>query len=647
MANLETKVFKSGVHNLLMDEIIPQDAASDANNWYTQDGRIKLVAGRQAVGAEGAIGKITGEIFGYRTDGTTIHWAKFGSEIKYFNGTAWVTVITGLTVDADYTFSNYSSLAGAFTFAFGIDGIFKMNNANPGSYNSMYNSVKNFKGYAFIDKGRAILWNRPEDKTGIYGSYIDAQNATVYTTVAGEATVSLGGTLAFKAGGATRNAFNVTIVVGAETFRDNYNGLLVGSLGGTGTINYMTGAYTVSAAGVGTAGYQWEDSNAKGVTDFSKSGTRLAGEGFQFPQDEGGDPIMVVLVGPDGAYYSLKRRTAYRLSIGDDDLTADNNIFRKEIGVASLRGAISTGQGIVFMNVANPEKPQLTILQKNPIGDAVEPYVLFAQFKFANYSYNDCAIDFYDRYIVVACLKNLSQSSANQTMLLCDIANKTVDITGYSARTLAKDAGILYIGSPITYSVYKVFVGFDDNGLAIDNNWDSKAETYKTTRLKKYRKNRFKGNISPEMAVGVYANYDDSGWQLIGTILGSGDYVDYTSEQVIGGNIIGHAQIGGDDSIAIYPFYIEIRLRKVPKFRTRKIRFKALGIGYVDIDTMIDWDIMSFQDKIPARFRLKQNVSLDGSDTNLDDSTLNSYLTDETGLEILADESDNNIALNQ
>ena len=40
----------------------------------------------------------------------------------------------------------------------------------------------------------------------------------------------------------------------------------------------MTGAYTLSASGVGTVNYQWEMTNNKGVTDFSKSATRLAGE---------------------------------------------------------------------------------------------------------------------------------------------------------------------------------------------------------------------------------------------------------------------------------------------------------------------------------------------------------------------------------
>ena len=68
----------------------------------------------------------------------------------------------------------------------------------------MYDSTKNFKGKSIISTGRMVMWDVTagtvqKDATGLYGSYIDAQNSTVYTTVTGEATTSLTGTLAFKA----------------------------------------------------------------------------------------------------------------------------------------------------------------------------------------------------------------------------------------------------------------------------------------------------------------------------------------------------------------------------------------------------------------------------------------------------------------
>lgn len=629
--NREINIYQHGVQNLLSDELIAQEAASNALNWIAQDGKIQLIPGKLLIGASGIAGNITGEIFGYKTDGTKVHYRKAGTKIQYNSGTVavpvWTDIITGLTSTADYSFTNYSSLAGSFTFAIGLDGIYKIVNANPANYISLYDAAKNFKGKAFIDKGRMILWDKPNDKTGLRGSHIDAQNGTVYTTVAGEATTSLTGTLAFKAGGATRNCFGVTITLTGtgEVYTDNFLGVLTGSLGGTGTINYVTGAYTLSNAGVGTAGYQWEDSNIKGVTDFTYSSTRVAGEGFVFRQDKGGDAILNVLIGSDG-YYSMKQQSAYLLTLSADDLTANNNIYRENMGLLSYRGATSTAAGILFMNMANPEKPEFTILKKNLTGDAVIPDVLFKEFKFSNYTYDDCTFDTYDRYVLVAC-KSIGALN-NDTLLLCNISEGTVHPTSYAGRTFANDNGNFYMGSSITQSTYLIFSGFDDDGFLIENFWIGKGENFGVrsrglkfaaypTSLKKYRKIRLRGNISSTQSYGVYIDYDGSGFQLVGTVLGSGSYVDFTSPQTIGSNTIGGAQIGGDTLTNIYPYFVEIRIKKMPKFRKRNVKFVALGIGYVDINYHMDWDISLFENKIPTRFRQKQNVSLDGETTDM------------------------------
>lgn len=713
MTNSEIELFTKGVHNLLPDEDIPKEAATDEVNWYTQDGRIKLVPGRSLVGNEGVAGKITGEIFGYKVDGSKVHWRKEGTKIQYNNNGTWTDVVTGLTSTADYSFANYSSLAGTFTYAFGYDGIYKMHNACPGSYLSLYHSARNFKGKAIIDKGRAILWDRAEDKTGLYGSYIDTQKAVasslnVYTQVTSEVlgasgsttytgfvkvkkntfTVTIaspgvfsctahglasGNALVFSTTGAlptgltagttyyvisaglTADAFQVaatpggtaintsgsqsgthsfvtttrnifaftpsgTTAGGTETFTDNYLGVLTGSLGGTGTINYITGEYSITFSGAVTSGnvtanYQWEDATVRGVADFTKSATRQAGEGFQFPQDEGGDAILSVLIGPDG-YYSMKRESAYLLTIDETDTNADNNVYRKGIGIQSYRGAVVTSKGIVFMNMATPEKPELTILQKNAVGDAIEPYVLFSHFKFADYTYDDCTIDFYERYIVVACKS--AGAEYNDTVLLCDILNKTVDITRFSVRTFARDSGDLYAGSSVTANVYKLYDGVDDDGSVIQNYWISKGETYSSSALKKFRKLRLRGLIARSQNYSVYINYDDSGYQLVGTVRGDANYVDLGSSQPVGTNMLGTAAVGGDTLTEASPYFAEIRLKKVPKFNKRKIKFVANSYGYVDIDYLLDWDISLFQDKIPARFRQKQNVSLDGDTENVD-----------------------------
>lgn len=619
-------VYAQGVHNLLDAEQIPTEAAADSKNWFCQDGRITLVNGKTVIGAQGASGSVTGEVFGYKADGTKVHFRKIGTKIQYLNGTNWTDTITGLTESADYSFPNYSSLAGTFTYAVGADGIFKIHTANPGSYTAMYDASKNFKGKAIIDKGRMLMWDLQNDKTALRGSWIDnATTVTVSNETIGTgdgSTTTFTGTLAFRASNLFSTCYDIAIATNpaSVTAQDDNLGVFIGT-GVTGTINYTTGAFSLTfttAPDIGTliqATYVHENTNSEGITDFTSSAVRLAGEGFRVPQDEGGDPILSVLIGT-GGYYSMKSQSTYLFSIDTTDLVISNDVFRKELGLPTWRGAVSTAQGIIFMNTANPEKPELTILQRNTTGDAVEPFSLFQHFKFANYNYDDCHFDTYNRYILVFC-KTLS-ADHNDTILLCDQSNGTVDITAFAGRTSAKSGGSLFIGSSITQSVYELYSGYDDDGYEISNYWIGKSESWGTSELKKYRKLRIKGRIQTEQSVGVYINYDNGGFQLVGTILGSGTYVDVSSPQTIGSNMVGEAQIGGDLTTTIFPFQIEIRLKKVPKFRIRAIKFVALGIGYIDIDTQLDLFIDTYENKLPTRYRQKQNVALSGSPVDVD-----------------------------
>lgn len=622
MINHEIRVFDKGIHNLLNSEITPENSGQDASNWYSIDGVIKLVNGRELVGSEGDLGNITGEIFGYKINGEKVHWRKAGTKIQYYDGSTWIDVISGLTKDADYTFANYSSLAGSYTLAFGIDGIYKFVNATPDNYVSLYDEAINFKGHALINKGRTILWGREKDKTGLYGSWVDNQrevsgNTGVYTTITNENTTALTGTLGFKSGNPTRTCFNVKIVTDttSETYLDDYLGNLIGDNGGTGTIDYITGDYTISVNETGKATYQWEDSNLRGITDFRHSSPRLAGEGFQFPQDEGGDPIMKVEIGSDDSYYSIKQHSVYRLTISLDDKDAVNEVFRKDIGVSSQRSSVSMGKGIIFINTSNQEKPELTLLSKN-VFDNVEPTILMPQFRFSDYNYDDACLDTYERFVVLAC--KTKQSAFNDVILLVDVSLGTVDIVKYEARTFAKDDVDLYVGSSLTEGVYKIFSGYDDEGNLIDNFYRTKDERFERTNLKKIRKIVLKGRISPDQYYEVYINYDRTGDTLIGTVRGDGDYVDYTSSQSIGGDKIGNQQLGGDDVSNIYPYELELKLRKPSKFEKRNLKFVAKGMGYVDINYIMDKDLLNYEQRIPSHYRTKQNVSLDGTQTDLD-----------------------------
>lgn len=606
MLSSKIPIFNKGIHNTLNDEIIPKEAAQNAKSWVSQDGVLKLVNGKALLGAEGSAGKNRGLHKGYKVDGTTIFYRKNNTKIEYWDTVteAWLSVITGLTAAAEYSFANSSSLAGNFVWASGTDGLYKISTANPTSYCSLYVSATNDKGKILIDKGRLIMWDLADaSKTTIKLSWIDGQDSDNYTTVTGEATTSLSGTLAFKAGGVTRSCFAIalTITSTGEVYTDNKDGTLTGSLTGTGTINYISGAYTVTNSGVGTVNYQWENTNSKGLSDFTFSATRVAGTGNRITQDIGGDAILSVVIGQDGNYYSLKENSAYQLAISADDATFTNLVYNSDMGIPFFRAASSTARGIVFINTANPDKPELTILEKNVLGNIV-PRVLFPQFKFSNYSYDDCCIDTWERYIVIACQS--SDADFNDTILLGNIAENTIDIAGYPGRTFMKDAGILYVGSPVTDSVHKVFNGFDDEGFVIDNFAILKGETFGADNLKKIRKLKIQGEIEKDQDIDIYFSYDDDNFVLAGTIDGRGGYVDSGSPRVVGSNMVGTVPIGGDNAATVYPFFYELKL-STPKFRKREIKFVATGIGYISFSSIEDENILLYEQKTPSRFRVK------------------------------------------
>jgi hypothetical protein len=609
MSEHKILIFDKGVHNLLNPEQIPLEAMQDEKNWINQDGVLRLANGKVIVGTEGAAGEIEGLHTGYKRDGTKVRFRKISTKIQYWDTTTldWEDIIVGLTDDEEYCFANYSSLAGAFVFASGYDGLYKINTANLGSYCSMYVKATNDKGRILIDRGRMIMWACEDAaKTVLKLSYVDAQDSDVYTTVTAEASDSLGGTLAFKAGGATRNCFGVvlTLTVSGEIYVDNNDGTLTGNAGGTGTINYISGVYTISNAGVGTVDYQWEDSNDEGITDFTfDATTRVAGTGNMITQEIGGDAIESVKTGQDGAYYSLKEKSAYRLEISADDTTFTNLVYRAEMGIPYFRASTETSKGIVFMDTANPDNPKLTILTKNIYSDSVEPVVLFPHFDFSKYSYTDCCVDTYSQWIIVACQS--AESDFNDTVLLCDIPNSIVDIGFYPARMFTKDAGNLYAGSPITESVYNIFDGFDDSNFVIENFAITKAETYKVENLKRYRHLKIQGSTEPDQKTEVYVSYDDSDFEKIGTIDGRADYVDAGSPRVVGGNMAGVIPIGGDNTTTVYPFFYDLKI-STPKFRKREIKFVATAMGYIEISSILEEDILLFENRIPRRFRIKK-----------------------------------------
>lgn len=622
MAEQINKNLGKGIVNIPADpELIPQQASQDSLGWISTDGQIELCKGRLLIGAEEtASGSVLGEGWGYTATGVKVHFRKINTKIQYYNTTTslWVDVVTGLTASAEYTFSPYQSLAGTFMYATGVDGIYKIHTANPGSYSSMYDSTKNYKGYSMITQSRMSMWNVKGSLTTHFMSYTDsAQDTSVYTSVTAEALADVAsGTLAFKAGDSKRTCFNVRITdtSSGETFVDNYDGTMTGSLGSTGTINYTSGAYTVTGqSGAGTVDYSWEMTNNKGVTDFTYSGTRTALQGDAVRQDEGGDAIKNIIF-YNGTYFSFKEKSVYSLTWADTGLTFNNIVFRTNIGLPYWRSIIATSKGIIFIDNANQDKPELTILKQNITGDHLEPVTLANHFDFSNYSWNNSTLGTFGEFIIFS--GKTSTSTINNKLFLYNTRRDTVDILPYGATTITSSDGHLYIGDTITDNIYEILSGFDDDNDIIENYWISNDEKYGSENLKKFLRLRLKGLITPDQKLEVYVNYDNDAYTLVGTILGNGTYVDIDNVYGIGTQGIGSAVIGGETSVDGSFYFAELKLSGI-KFRKRSIKLKATGIGYVSVNLMDDMRIKFYQSRLPSKYRTRQNVSLDGTLTDL------------------------------
>jgi len=185
----EVKTFIKGTINSIEDHSIPDGAASDSLNWRTLGDKIELRRGYKVLGTEqSGTGSIDGIHTAFRADGTQVVFRKRGRKLEYYNTATSDWSETGTDIfpvaaaSDEASFSNYASLAGNQMFVCSPNaGPFKIMVANPGSYTDLTDAAKNFQGYIKIKQNRMTLWNRNKDKTGIYGSYIDA---AAYTGIA-------------------------------------------------------------------------------------------------------------------------------------------------------------------------------------------------------------------------------------------------------------------------------------------------------------------------------------------------------------------------------------------------------------------------------------------------------------------------------
>lgn len=622
----------TGLVNEIEPESIPVGSFQDALNFLTFGDRFELRRGSRILGTDAGAGSVGGLEVAANLDsaGTEVIFRKRARKIEYYTEAIgdWTEngsdVIPAAAEDDDFAFATYYSQAGAQVFGSSPNSShYKIMVANPGSITDLLATV--YRGYIRVKQSRTFLWNRKDtsgrrDEHNPYLSYIDNRQ---YTTVTAEAIGAAGsltyaGTLAFKAAGSKRTCFGVTFTDGVELFTDNRDGTLTGDQGGTGTINYTSGAYSVTfnavAGGSVTSTYQWEDSTNQGLADFSFSGTRTAGQGNIFLQGEGGPFMGVESYGP--TEYCYHKRKTYALTIPADDTNSTNLIFRDNDGVPNWRACKGTSKGIFYLQDSDQKNPQLkrVVLQEGSTADDDE--VISVNLDLSGYRFDRCAIEEWGEYIITWC--RTEDSSVNNRAILYNTEWEAFDIVDYWGLASKVFGGALIFGESITGNVVEGFSGVDDSDAVIDghatiNEWDLDYPGY----LKVVKEIQIEGNIGPDQVFDVYVALDKGAFVLIGQIRGDGNYVDRNNRVSVGPQTLGRGVVGGGssstDGITAYHYNRPIAFR-VGRFERVSLRFtrginaddpdnQIDGIGYFSVSKVRYHDVRLKSQKLPRRFR--------------------------------------------
>ena len=284
---------------------------------------------------------------------------------------------------------------------------------------------------------------------------------------------------------AKNTIFYVEITTGnqVERFYDDQNGNLLSNLGGTGTINYATGAFTVTfniapASGdFSTATYNTEDATSEGVCDFSfNATTRIPNTGNYLPQSDSGANAEAVFPF-NGVEYCFHLLKTWQLTLPSDDVTPSNLPYYEQIGIPCERAAFPKGDGILFLDNSNAGNPTLSILQipEASTNLTVVPIVMSEDMDFTSFGFNKCAVWSWGDYDFVSCANytNGQLDTYNSVTFIRSVYSGAWNKLDYFINVFAEYAGALIAGDSISPNLEVLFSGFDDDGQTINNYWNN------------------------------------------------------------------------------------------------------------------------------------------------------------------------------
>lgn len=608
-----------GLNTVLSDIKAMEDGYSpDALNWITgtEQDCIILRRGTKILGqTDRGTGKVTGLGVGKLNNGTEVPFFTYGRKAFYYDATSddSIEISTDLLPAAasglDVSVERYQNLAGSAVFmtAPNLPG-YKIMVANPGS--ALDQGLTDYRGYVKFGQSRSLLTARTssagnkDDKSGLYMSHVDKVSVSSYTLVTGESFGSSGSTSyshTASAKAAKESIFlatvTATVAAGTETFTDNGNGVLTSNFGGTGTINYATGAMSVTfsavTTGAVTCSYYRADETSGGVLDFSfTSPTRTAGEGRYFSQFDGGGVLNAVFP-LASVFYSFHALKTWQTTIPTDDddtgaTPATNLPFRERMGVSYPYSVYGTSTGIHYVNNANPSLPEVYTLRLYTGATAANiaaPELISKQLDLSSYAFDKAVVFQWGIYILVSCqrIRNGATDADNSRTLIYNQRTGVWDMTDYAATRFAEYNGQLLGGDPYSNNVYVLFSGFDDLAENVTNYWTSGETNHGIEGQKRTTTMVVDGLIQAPQSIDVALSFDGGDFVTVKTISGTGTYVDSSRSVAVGSQTMGSKDVGGGDTIYASPFHIEFPMNS-DRYEYVRVRLQATGGGYAQVN---------------------------------------------------------------
>lgn len=627
----------TGLRTTVKDvEELEDGTPQDSLNWLTgpKGDHIELRLGMKLLGKTriAGSGKVTGLKIGTKQNGIQIPFFTYLRKIKYYDSVSDDTIEVGTdslptaASGEDVSIESYTGVSGSFiVISSPHSSVYKIPMANPGSI--VDQALTDYKGYLKIKQNRTFLWNKLadstgiSDKTGLYFSYIDKTYGTQFPAVTNEAvgtgdgvTKTFTGTLIQRTG--KRTAFGLSITDTNEIFTDDNNGVLSGNKGGTGTINYATGAYSVTfntapvMSQAITANYFYEDATDKDSgtagtgawLDFTFSSPRTIGQGGVFRQSDGGGNFMNFFSIQDNNI-CLHQWKSWAVVMSGDDTKSTNLPYRNKVTIPYWRSGDETDDGILALFIGDQNYPKLSILAFGQYTTTIVPNDLSDEMDLTPYGFDFPVVKRWGNYDLLACQNKTSgvNDSANNVMFARNIISGFFDKLDYNAAVLDNYNGNLISGDSISNNLFVLFNGYDDDGSPINNYWISNQSNLGIEATKRFTDFEVEGYIAKDQTLEVWAQYDTGDFVKIGIISGQGSYVDLSTGTTVGSQTVGMQVVGGGSVPNAYHFKRQFRVSS-PLFEDLTIMFKATGIGAIQINEYGPVDIRTKSQKSISQY---------------------------------------------